>query len=185
MQFTKLEINLQLFYRELALWPWARDWQFDRKTALAAATKKIYFNSPELWALKNLSNKFDSINFKNFLKFSNHFFPDLIRNCHYQPVPHPLPTLDPWYRHTAGPTLPFFGPCLHPHLAFSTTCSSPQSFTHQVDRRGIFRSLSCFLTMPGIRIEKSLRSALRRASLSLGLEIRACTPKASLFFKYD
>lgn len=131
MQFIKLEINLQLFYWELALWPWARDWQVDRKAALAAATKKIYFNSPELWALKNLSNKFNSVNFRNFLKFSNHLLPDLIRNCHYQLVPHPFPCLDPWCRHTAGPTLPFFGPCLHPHLAFSTACSSPQSFTHQ------------------------------------------------------
>lgn len=124
MQFTKLEINLLLFYRELALWPWARDWQFDREAALAAA-KKIYFNSPELWVLKNLSNKFDSINFKNFLKFSNRLFPDSIRNGHYQLVLHPFPCLDPWHRHTAGPTVPCFGPCLHPHLAFSIACSSP------------------------------------------------------------
>lgn len=30
-QFTKLEINLQLFYRELDIWPQTRDMQFDRE----------------------------------------------------------------------------------------------------------------------------------------------------------
>lgn len=35
IQFTKLEINLQLFYWELAVWPWAKCLQFDKEAAFS------------------------------------------------------------------------------------------------------------------------------------------------------